>query len=344
MKAVMKVAAGVGNVDLCDIAEPAPGRGQVMIEVQAAGICGTDFHIYKDEYRSNPPVVLGHEVAGRVVAVGEGVEAVAVGARVTTETYYYTCGQCRFCRSGYENMCPQRQSIGSHVNGGFTNFVVVPARNVHILPETVAFEAGALTEPLACVVHAVQLNRTVNAGDVAVITGPGAIGLLALQVVKAAGAVVIMLGTDKDTRRLELAKSLGADYAVNIQRDSPLELVRDISPDGVGADVVYECAGAGAAVDQLLDLVRRQGQFAQIGLFGKPIQVDMDKFVFKELTMTATFASLPIAWTRALQLMASGVVDTRPLITHDYPVTAWREAFDTFERGSGVKTIFRPVN
>jgi L-iditol 2-dehydrogenase len=343
MKAVMKVAPGVGNVELRDIEEPTTQPGQVKIRVAAAGICGTDLHIYKDEFRSWPPVVLGHEVAGEIVEMGEGVTSLQTGQRVTTETYFSTCGQCRFCRSGQNNLCLNRRSIGSVVNGGFTQYVVVPASNVHLLPEHIDFEAGALTEPLACVVHGVTSTPTVSPGDVAVISGPGAIGLLTLQVVKAAGAVVVMLGTDVDTRRMELARDLGADYIVNVQRDDPKPLIISLTVEGLGADVVYECSGAGPAAAQLLDLVRRRGRYVQIGLFGKSVAWDMDQICYKELVVTGSNASVPSAWLKALRLLATGTVQTKPLITHTFDVTDWEKAFATFEDRSGIKTLLRPV-
>jgi L-iditol 2-dehydrogenase len=343
MKAVMKVAQGVGNIELRDIDEPSPRAGQVKIRVQAAGICGTDLHIYKDEFKSCPPVVLGHEVAGEVVEVGEGVEDLPPGTRVTTETYFSTCGTCRYCRTGHDNLCLNRRSIGSAVNGGFTSYVVVPASNVHRLPENVDFHAGALTEPLACVVHGVSSTPTVAPGDVAIVAGPGAIGLLALQVVKAAGATVIVLGTDSDDHRMEMARSFGADHTLNIQREDPAELVADLTPEGMGADVVYECSGAGPAASQLLGLVRRGGRYVQIGLFGKPIAWDMDQVCFKELVVTGSNASVPAAWTRALQLLETGQVRTKPLITDIYDVTRWEQAFAGFESRSGVKTLLTPV-
>src|SRR5947209_1093911 len=219
MKAVVKTAPGVGNIDVLDIPEPETPAGHVKIAVRAAGICGTDLHIYYDEFRSRPPVVLGHEISGEVVEVGEGVERIRVGERVTTETYFSTCGSCRFCRTGRINLCPDRRSIGSAVNGGFTSYLVVPERNVHRLPDDVSFLGGALTEPLACVVHgALELPRLVP-GDVAVVAGPGAIGLLTLQAVKAAGATTIVLGTDTDEHRLRMARELGADFTFNVQRD-----------------------------------------------------------------------------------------------------------------------------
>lgn len=343
MKAIVKAAPGVGNVEVRDIPEPETQAGQVKIRVEAAGLCGTDLHIYKDEFRSWPPVVLGHEVAGEVVEVGDGVNGIQAGMRVTTETYFYTCGQCRYCRSGQNNLCLNRRSIGSGVNGGFTNYVVVPWRNIHALPENIDFEAGALTEPLACVVHAVTSTATVTPGDIAVIAGPGAIGLLTLQVVKAAGATVVVLGTDKDDHRLALARDLGADYVVNVQQEDPLKRVQDLTEGGFGADVVYECSGAGPAAAQLLTLVRRRGRYVQVGLFGKPVAWDLDQLCYKELLATGSNASVPSAWTRALQLLASGKVNTKALITHQFPVTEWEKAFATFDDRAGVKALIKPV-
>ena len=342
MKAVMKVAPGEGNVELREIAEPAAGRGQVKIAVRAAGLCGTDLHIYHDEFKSWPPVVLGHEVAGEVVEVGAEVEGVRAGDRVTTETYYYTCGECRFCRAGRINLCPQRRSIGSAVHGGFTSYLVVPARNLHRLPDSVSYLAGALTEPLACVVHgALELTRLLP-GDLAVIAGPGAIGLLTLQAVKAAGARVVVLGTDTDAHRLQVAEQLGADHVYNVQRDDYAAAVAELS-DGHGADIVYECSGAGPAAAQLLTLVRRGGRYAQIGLFGKAVAWDLDQVCYKELSVTGSNASVPSAWARALALLASGQVRTEPLVTGRYPVTEWREAFSGFERRAGLKSVLLPV-
>jgi L-iditol 2-dehydrogenase len=344
MKAVMKVAPGVGNIALQDIDEPGAAAGQVKIKVHSAGLCGTDLHIYKDEFRSKPPVVLGHEVSGEIVEVGQGVPTVRPGDRVTTETYFSTCGMCRYCRSGQTNLCLDRLSIGSAVNGGFTQYLVVPAANIHRLPPTVSFEAGALTEPLACVVHGVLLNApTVAAGDTAVIAGPGTIGLLTLQVLKSAGATVVALGTNADEQRLALAQELGADYALNIQQEEPLSLVQAITDEGMGADVVYECSGAGPAAQQLLELVRRRGRYVQIGLFGRPVGWDLDQLCYKELTATGSNASTPESWLRAIQLMAKGIVQTEPLITHKFDVTDWQEAFNHFEQKKGVKMLLQPV-
>lgn len=236
MWALMTTAAGEGNVELRELPEPSPLADQVKIAVQAAGICGTDFHIYHDEYATRPPVVIGHELAGLVAEVGADVERVRPGDRVTSETYVSTCGVCRFCRAGAPNLCLQRRSLGSAVDGAFATYVIVPERNVRPLPPGIDFAAGALTEPLACVVHGALELPKVTAGDVAVVSGPGAIGLLTAQVVKAAGATVVVLGTTVDEHRLRLAMTLGADYTANVQETEPRSLMDDLT-EGFGADI-----------------------------------------------------------------------------------------------------------
>jgi L-iditol 2-dehydrogenase len=148
---------------------------------------------------------------------------------------------------------------------------------------------------------------------------------------------------DADERRLQLAQELGADYVLNVQRESPEQLVAGVTQEGLGADVVYECSGAGLAAEQLLRLVRRRGRYVQIGLFGKPIAWDMDQVCFKELVVTGSNASVPSAWDRALKMLAGGIVKTTPLITDIFPITEWERAFRAFESRQGVKTLLTPV-
>lgn len=341
MQSVAKLARGEGNVGLREITAPQPGPGQVLMAVRAAGICGTDLHIYHDEYPTQPPVTLGHELAGEVAAVGEGVTRVAPGDRITTETYFHLCGTCRFCRGGQPNLCPERRSIGSGVDGGFARYVLTPERNVHHLPAGLDFTEAALTEPLACVVHGALELPKVTAGDVAVISGPGAIGLLTLQVVRAAGAAVIMLGTAADHRRLDLARELGAEVTIDITAEDPGPTVHSLS-GGWGADIVFECSGAGPAALGLLQHVRRGGQYAQIGLFGKPVAWDLDQVCLKELRVTGSNATVPSAWRTALRLLGEGQVRTVPLITDTYPLAGWADAFRTFERKEGIKLLLDP--
>jgi L-iditol 2-dehydrogenase len=340
MKGVAKLAPGEGNVGLLEAPEPDILPGHVLIEVKAAGVCGTDLHIYHDEYPSNPPVIMGHEVAGVVAAVDEGVMLCKPGDRVTSETYFYTCGQCAFCLDGAPNMCPHRKSIGSGVHGAFARYVLVPARNIHPLPPNVDEMAGALTEPLACCVNALARTR-LEPGDLALVSGPGAIGLLMAQVAKAAGARVVVLGTAADEARLEMAQQLGADIALNIQAGDARQTIDDLSA-GLGADVVFECAGVGSSAQTCLELVRRRGRYAQVGLFGRPVEWDLEQVCFKELQVSGSFATVPSAWRKALSLLAAGQVQTGPLITAALPISEWQRAFDSFERRDGVKVVLTP--
>ncbi len=340
MNGVAKLAPGEGNVGMLDVPVPEVRSDQVLIEVEATGVCGTDIHIYHGEYSSNPPVIMGHEVGGVVTEVGEGVKNCKEGDRVTCETYFYVCEQCDYCRNGWRNLCLHRKSIGSGVHGGFAQYVLVPAKNIHHLPENVDATAGALTEPLTCCVHA--LERTyVEPGEVAVISGPGAIGLLMAQVVKAAGAKTVVLGTHSDTDRLNMAIELGVDLTINIENESAEQIINDLSND-YGADIVFECAGVGASAQGCLNLVRRRGRYMQVGLFGKPIQLDLEQVSYKELDLHGTFAHVPSAWRKALNLMATGQVQTRPLVTEILPITEWQEAFDGFERQDGLKVVLTP--
>jgi L-iditol 2-dehydrogenase len=341
MPAIVKTARGEGNVALRAVPIPEPAVGEVLLAVRAAGICGTDLHIYHDEFPTWPPVVLGHELAGEVAAVGTGVTRVAPGDRVTTETYFHLCGACRFCRGGQPNLCPERRSIGSGVNGGFAPFVVVPERNVHRLPERLTFQEAALTEPLACVVHGALELPKMTAGDVAVVAGPGAIGLLTVQVARAAGAAVVVLGTATDRRRLDLARDLGAARVIDVESEDAVPIVAEMS-DGWGADIVFECSGAGPAALGLLPLARRGGQYAQIGLFGRPVAWDLDQVCMKELRVTGSNASVPSAWRTALRLLGDGSVRTAPLVSDVYALADWEYAFRRFERRDGVKLLLDP--
>lgn len=341
MKGVAKVARGKGNVELIDVPEPEARAGHVVIEVQAAGVCGTDMHIYHDEYPSFPPVILGHEVAGIIAAVGDGVTGWAEGDRVTAEPYFTVCGRCAFCRDGFPNQCPHRRSIGSGVHGAFTRYVLVPVNSLHHLPPSVSTATGALTEPLACCVHALELTR-VEPSDIVAVVGPGAIGLLAAQVVKAAGARVVLLGTAADEERLALGRSLGIDVTVNVQAEDALSVVKGLT-DGLGADVVFECSGAERGAQLALSLVRRRGHYSQMGLIGRPIQWDLEQVCFKEVQINGSFASVPSAWRKALRLLENGQVRTEPLISHTLPITDWQEAFSLFEARKSVKILLTPA-
>lgn len=324
MIALRKPGLGVSELELAEVPEPALISGHVILEVAAAGICGTDLHILNDEYRSAPPVTLGHEVAGKVHAVADDVVGWEIGQRIVSETYFSTCGLCAFCRSGRPNLCAERRSIGSFADGGFAPFVLVPASGLHALPHSLGFPEAALVEPLACVVRGLLELGSIRAGELALIAGPGAIGLLAAQVAKAAGARVCLVGTSGDGERLALARGLGADLTLELAGEGSEVVLAQL---GDTPDLVIECSGAGAAAALLLACVKKGGRFIQMGLYGKPVTLDMDQVCYKELQLTGSFATTPSSWRRALVLAGSGAVSLRGLVGKTYPLAEWRAAF-----------------
>ncbi|WAH37955.1 zinc-dependent alcohol dehydrogenase [Alicyclobacillus dauci] len=339
MKALRKVTSGKGTLQLEEMAKPTPQHGNVLLKVKAAGICGTDIHIMQDEFPHQVPVTLGHEVAGEIVKLGPGVHSWSVGDKVITESYFSVCGQCEYCRGGRPNLCTDRRSIGSAVDGGMAEFVEVPAVNLHKIPDHVSWTAAALTEPLACTVHALNQVR-IQPGEWVVISGPGPMGLLALQVARAAGGKVIMLGITQDAERLKAAQKLGASSVINVEATDYEAVVSQIveMTEG-GAPVVLECSGAGPSASLLFDVVRKRGRYGQIGLYGKSIPVNMDMVCYKELVVTGTNASIPSAWTRALTLLEDGAVTDEAVVSGVWSLENWEDAFKTVIAKGALKVM-----
>jgi len=343
MKAVVKVKRGKGNIELREVKEPTPGSDEVKIEIKAAGICGTDIHICYDSYPSDPPVTLGHEFCGVITEVGKDVKKLKPGDRVMAEPAARICGGCVYCRTGRYNMCSERLAYGVNLNGGFTKYIVVREKVVHRLPDNVSFIAGALTEPLACCVHAIIERVKVSAGDIIVVLGPGPVGLLAAQVAKAAGATVIICGTSRDKRRLSLASRIGIDFTVNIDTRDLGKIVSKLT-GGYGADMVVEAAGTVSSVRESLGLVKRDGVIIQLGLFESSIKVDYNKVVFKELKIIGSFAHQWTSFEKALELLKTGKVNAEALVSEKLPITRWRKAFKDVEEKRGGKVILIPTD
>ena len=340
MKVVVKEKKGAGNVVYLDRPEPKPGPGEMKVEVKYAGVCGTEIHIYHDGFRYNPPVVMGHEFSGVVVELGDGVQSFKIGDRVTAEAPAHLCGSCDFCRVGNYNLCSNRVGLGWGVDGCYAQYTVIEEKMAHKIPDNISFKAGAVIEPLACVMHGMELTE-ISADQVVLVAGPGPIGLLWLQAVKAEGATAIMSGTSADKERLKIAKELGADYTVNVQEQDLAEFVRGLTR-GYGADVVVECSGNEHSVDACLDAIKKGGKYTQMGLFGKRIGIDMDKVVVKELTVTGVQSQRWTGWERAMKLLAAGKILLEPLVTLAYSMADWQKAFEAFETKQGLKIVLYP--
>lgn len=343
MHALFKKSTGYGNMELMDIDEPIAGDDQVKIKVAYSGICGSDIHSYKGEYKNlKPPIVLGHEFSGIVTDVGKNVKKINVGDRVTSETTYYICGECDYCKNRDYNLCPERKGIGTQVNGSFAKYVINRAESVHVLPDNVDLLSASITEPLACCTHAVLEKTNVEITDKVLIFGPGTIGLLTAQVVKSRGAYVIVAGTEKDKERLKLAKSLGIDVTVNIQNEDLEKIVMDLT-NGYGADKVFECSGSVNAMNLGISLVRKKGEIVQVGIFGKPLnELDEDKIVQKEIKYIGSRSQKPSSWDKALYLLETSKVDTKAIITDIFNLEDWEIAFNNVMSGEGIKVVLKP--
>jgi L-iditol 2-dehydrogenase len=338
VKALVKTASGPGGIELLDLPPPVAGPGQVLMAVRAGALCGTDVHIAHGTVAVRPPLVLGHELAGVVAALGPGVTGIRIGERITTETDASVCGACAHCRVGDQHLCPQRTAIGTTSPGGLAELVAVPAAGVHRLPDHVDFATGALTEPLAVAVRAVVERADVGPADDVVVIGPGTIGLLVAQVARARGADVTVAGLARHEARFRLAHDLGIQRTVALDGPGAPD-VDTLGRDGLGAGTVFECSGAPDAVDAGLRLLRKGGRLVAVAFTGgRPVSLDLDTVVSRELALIASRGKRPSSFRAAIELLASGRVTPGPLVTHRFGLDRWAEAFETAGR-SGTKVV-----
>jgi len=343
MKAVVKYAHGRGNVELRDVPEPSPRHDEVMIEVKAAGICGSDLHIFDEdiELPIKPPVIMGHEFSGVITEIGSSVTKWKPGDRVTSETSAYVCGECIPCKTGNYNVCAEKRLIGYWFNGAFTKYCVVPSRLVHKLPDNVSFLSGALCEPLACCVNGVIEKTRIKPGDFVVIAGPGPIGLLSLQIAKSQGASVVLCGKSPDEKRLKIGEDLGADLTINVDEEDPWRVVSKIT-NRAGADVFIECSGSPDAVRMGFQIVRRGGQYTQIGLPSKPFNLNFALVAYKELIVRGSLGQRWTSWKIGLKMLSEGLIKTEPLISDVLPLSQWEIGFRKVRTKEGIKVILKP--
>jgi len=343
MQAIVKYQMGDGYVELRDVPEPEPGVGQVKIAVQAAGICGSDLHIWRGDIGIpvEPPVTLGHEFAGIITALGPGVTGLTVGQRVTAENSHSVCGHCEYCITGDYNLCEERRATGYAYDGAFAPYCVVPAERVHLLPDTVDFLTGALSDPSACVYRAVCEKAAVHPGDTVLILGVGPMGLFSTQYAKLSGGKVILAGTAADAARLEIGRKLGADHTVDVTQPDAVDNIKGFAGHS-GIDVVLECSGAPDAARLGLQLIKKRGRFILVGIHGHPFELDFDQILYKELVVKGMFSHRYEAWEKAISLAAQGLIQAKPLITHVLPLSEWEKGFRLFAERKALKVIFEP--
>jgi L-iditol 2-dehydrogenase len=342
MKALVKFAPGEGNVGIREIAEPVCDENHVKIEVAFCGVCGTDLHVLHDTFRNFPPVTLGHEFAGTVVEIGSNVKGVQIGERIAgLGATAVTCGQCRYCRSGYFIFCSNRRGMGHGVNGAFTRYVLLRPDQLYRIPANFTLEEAAMSEPFAAAVQAVTEIARVSLGDTALISGPGPIGLLCLKLLVAQGIKTIVAGAAGDGERLEAAKRFGAAATVDLGKQTLKEVI-DEQTAGQGVDLAFECAGVGPSVAGCLESLRPMGQHIQVAICGKEIQFPIDRIFYKQLTMSGSVCYTSNTWDRMMKIYASGKISLKEMISVKLPISDWETAFDLCQTRKALKVLMYP--
>ncbi len=341
MKAVR--LRGPGLVELVELPVPSIGSGELLLEMRACGLCGTDLSkIFSGEV-SNGPVSLGHELVGVVAAVGEGVGRFVPGDRVAV-AHHVPCGRCRHCRHGSESMCPQFKATNIDP-GGFAELVRIPAAQVEQtafrLPDSLPDDVGVFMEPLACALRAVK-RSDVQAGDQIAVVGAGSMGLLVAQAVGLRGAIPICL--DLREERLEMARALGIGITVNGSVSEPTSALLDLT-GGQGVDGAILTAVSGSILHASLGALRDGGR---INLFAEPtgathLPIDLGGFWRRELCLTASYSTTPVELREAIELLDSGAVQVRPLVSHRLALTRFQDGVRLQREGRATKVLFSPV-
>jgi len=342
VRALVKVAPGPGNVAVQDVPAPTLTAGKVLIDVHAVGICGTDRSAIAGGEDMRLPVILGHEVAGKISAIAPDVTTdLVVGDRVTVETDAYRCGRCAYCRREEYNRCPYREGIGTTVDGGLADQLVMPAETVHRLPDGVSLVAGALTEPLAVAVHAVVERSPSLVGEVVVVVGPGAIGLLCAQVARAVGATVVLVGQSRHADRLALARRFGIHHTIDSESTDVASVVGRLT-DGYGAHTLFECSGDEGVVEGAPSLLRRGGRVVLVAFFAQPPSVDVERLIDHELELVGSRGKSASSFRTALRLMETGQIDLERVVGARLPLDEWEMGVELVAGGMKVVLGIRP--
>ncbi|HKP11192.1 MAG TPA: zinc-binding dehydrogenase [Blastocatellia bacterium] len=331
-------------VELRELPVPEVAEDEVLLRVGAVSVCGSDIHQYhnKQSWPVRVPVVLGHEFGGHVARVGKRVRGFKEGDRVVSETAASICGQCMYCRTGEYNLCPRRSGFGYGTHGAMAEYVRVPERCLHSIPDSLPFERAALTEPCCVGYNAVAVKSHIRPGDTVVVLGPGPIGLLAAEMARIGGAgTLIVSGMSQDASRLDAARALGVTHAVNAEETDLLGLIRGLG-DGLGADLIVDATGTSVALKQALEIVRPGGQITKVGWGPQPLGFSLDPLVQKAITLQGSFSHTFKNWEKVVAMLASGQINLGPIVSCVSPLAAWRDCFDGMHTGRYVKAVLQP--
>jgi threonine 3-dehydrogenase len=346
MQALRKARPEPG-AELAEVPVPKPGPGEILIEVAAASVCGTDVHIYEwDSWaaaRIRTPMTFGHEVAGTVVAAGPEVHHIAPGTFVSAEGHVF-CGFCPQCRRGRQHTCERLRILGVDFDGGFAQYVVLPERNAWEVDKRIAPEVASIHDPFGNAVHTcfIQGGAEDIVGSTVVVLGCGPIGLFAVGICRATGARQVV-AVEPNEFRQDLAKRMGADVVVDPSQRDPVEAVMEAT-DGHGAEVVLEMSGVPKVIDQGTRMLTGGGRIALLGLPTEPVSLELtDNVIFKEARIFGvTGRELFRTWEVTSTLLATGMVDPSPVITHRFGLSDYEQAFEAMASGRTGKVILTP--
>jgi alcohol dehydrogenase/L-iditol 2-dehydrogenase len=344
MRGVVHYALEPLAVELRDMPVSAIGEDDVLLRVGAVGVCGSDVHQYHNSqsWPVRVPVVLGHEFCGTVAQVGSRAKGFREGDRVVSETAAKICGECLYCRTGRYNLCPKRSGFGYGTHGAMADYVCVPARCLHHIPDSLPFERAALTEPCCVGYNAVLVKSHIQPGDTVIVIGPGPIGLLCAEMARIAGAgTLIVAGTSQDASRLDVARTLGATQTVDVQNTNMVEYMRGVG-DGLGADLVIDAAGASAALKLALEIVRPGGQITKVGWGPQPLNFSLDPLVQKAVHLQGSFSHTFENWEKVVSMLSAGQINLRPIISQVAGLDQWKDCFDGMYTGKYVKAVLQP--
>jgi alcohol dehydrogenase/L-iditol 2-dehydrogenase len=335
---VVNFAADPYSVELRPIPPARIEPDQVLLEVEAIGVCGSDLHMWADRpsWPVRYPVVLGHEFSGIVRDVGAQVTGWAPGDRAVSETHAIVDPANPMTRRGRYNLDPNRRGFGAGVDGAMRRYVPVPQRILHHLPDNVPFRTAALTEPCCVAYNAVVHNARIELGDRVVVLGPGPIGILCAVMARRCGAEVAVAGLERDAARLRVAHGYGCQTIAG----DPTQWAND--RDGLGADGVIDAAGVTATLRVALSIVRPGGWITKVGWGADPLGFSLDPLVQKNVTLQGSFSHYWPIWERVIALLASGALDVEPLIGGTWPLEKWQDAFETMHSGQIVKAVLEP--
>ncbi|MEK6648898.1 MAG: zinc-binding dehydrogenase [Actinomycetota bacterium] len=326
------------SVELREVDRPVAGDDDVIMQVEAVSVCGSDLHQWSgsQSWPVNYPVVLGHEFGGHIVELGKNVKSWAQGDRVVSETAAEVDMSSPMSRSGRYNLDPNRKGFGYGVNGGMTRFVKVPARCLHRIPESVSFEHAAMTEPCAVAYSAVIAPGNIRPGDRIIVLGPGPIGILCAAMARLAGAEVAVVGLERDRARLQAGLAYGCEIIIGDATEWALAV------DGLGADGVVDAAGVSATLKMALSLVRPAGWIAKVGWGPQPLDFSLDPLVQKNVTLQGSFSHNWPMWERVLRMLGTGRLDIAPVLGGVWPIQEWQSAFEKMHSGEILKSVLKP--